>query len=194
MDPQKTHPNLNFLTEFVTRAIDSGIDLIQVREKDLPARDVFAVIQNVGGTNLRNAHLLVNDRVDIAAASGAGVHLSTRSLPAATVRRVFGDNILIGVSTHNFAEVDSAVEAGADFLVFGPVFETPSKYGYGTPVGLKTLRDAVARSAIPVLALGGIDLSNYRAVLDAGAAGVAGISMFVNTADIAELAALIKAG
>ncbi|HXU08895.1 MAG TPA: thiamine phosphate synthase, partial [Blastocatellia bacterium] len=96
-------------------------------------------------------------------------------------------------STHTIDEVEAAEAGGADFVVFGPVFETPSKLEYGAPVGLDALAQVATRSRIPVLALGGVNLSNYKRALDAGAAGVAGISMFIEAMDLAALVAEIKA-
>jgi thiamine-phosphate pyrophosphorylase len=116
-------------------------------------------------------------------------------LSAEVVRRDFGPDILIGVSTHNEAEAEAAKRGGADFIVFGPIFETASKAQYGEPVGIEALREVSARSHIPVIALGGIKQSNFREALDAGAAGVAGISMFVDAyagKNVSQLVATIK--
>jgi len=129
------------------------------------------------GTSTR---LLVNDRADIASGAGAdGVHLTTRSLEPKIVRRTFGDGFLIGVSTHSLGEATNARDGGADFIVFGPIFPTPSKAGYGSPLGLHCLADVASELApFPVLALGGISIDNARECLRAGASGVAGISLF----------------
>lgn len=124
--------------------------------------------------------LLVNDRADIALAARAdGVHLTARSLSTELVRRVFGSRLLIGVSTHTLGEAREARDGGADFAVFGPVFETESKQAYGPPVGLEKLREvAHTLEPFPLLALGGITRENIASVLRAGASGVAGISIF----------------
>jgi thiamine-phosphate pyrophosphorylase len=145
------------------------------------------------GSAAEDAKILINDRADVAASSAAGVHLTTRSMPVEVVRAAFGSQILIGASTHTIDEVEAAEAGGADFVVFGPVFETPSKREYGAPVGLDALQLVATRSGIPVLALGGVSLSNYKHALDAGAAGVAGISMFIEAMDLAALVAEIKA-
>jgi thiamine-phosphate pyrophosphorylase len=100
--------------------------------------------------------------------------------------------MLVGVSTHSMQEVEAAETAGADFVVFGPVFETASKKKYGPPVGLDALRAVAKARRIPVLALGGIDIHNYRYALDAGASGIAAISLFAGAADLRNLVATIK--
>lgn len=124
--------------------------------------------------------MLVNDRLDVALATGAdGVHLRTTSLPVSEVRRTFA-NFLIGVSTHSLAEARAAEEGGADFIVCGPVYETPSKREFGPPLCLEKLAEVCRAVTIPVLALGGIKGSNFRRALDAGAAGIAGIGLFQN--------------
>jgi len=163
--------------------------MIQIRERDLPARELCSVI----GSAAEHAGILVNDRADVAASSAAGVHLTTRSMPVEVVRAAFGSEILIGASTHTIDEVETAEAGGADFVVFGPVFETASKRQYGAPVGLDALRHVASRSSLPVIALGGVKVSNYKRALDAGAAGVAGISMFIEAMDLAALVAEIKA-
>jgi len=167
--------------------------MVQIRERDLSAREIFFVTQTL--TKLAadsGTKVLVNDRVDIAACTGAGVHLTTRSLPVEVVRRKTDRPMLIGASTHNIDEVKAAENGGADFVVFGPIFETSSKAEYGPPAGIEALSRVASSTKIPVLALGGIKPSNYLDVLDAGAAGIAGISMFTDAEDLAGLIAQIK--
>jgi thiamine-phosphate pyrophosphorylase len=170
--------------------------MVQIRERDLAARDLYwltkAVTERLRG---RGTLVLVNDRADIAACAGAGVHLTTRSLTAEVVRDTMGPDFLIGVSTHNQQEAEIAERGGADFIVFGPVFETPDKAEYGEPVGLAALRLVATSLTIPVIALGGIKPTNFHQAFDAGAAGVAGISMFVEAVksrDLGELVSRIK--
>src|SRR5215471_4299110 len=165
----------------ISAAVAAGVDLIQIREKQLTTRVlvelVTAAAELTRGTKTR---LLVNDRADVAAGAGAdGVHLTARSLDAATIRQTFGDKLLIGVSTHVLSEARAARDQGADFIVFGPVFETESKLTFGPPVGLQKLTEVVHDlREFPVLALGGISLQNAADCLMAGAAGIAGISIF----------------
>lgn len=131
----------------------------------------------------------MNDRADVAAAAGAdGVHLPTQSIDAMTIRRTFGEDFLIGVSTHSLAEAEVAKEDGADFVVFGPVFATSSKENYGPPTGLRNVESVAKRLApFPVLALGGVDLANARECLRTGASGIAGISLFAEPNRISEV-------
>jgi thiamine-phosphate pyrophosphorylase len=168
------------LLGYITRALDDGVDMVQIREKDLSARALLnlsrAVLQL---PNPRGAKILVNERVDIALASGAsGVQLPGGSPPPAALRHLVPPEFVFGVSTHSVDEVRAAAEGGASFALFSPVFFTLSKAVYGSPQGLELLRDAVCAVTIPVIALGGITHENARACLEAGAAGVAGISMF----------------
>jgi len=113
-------------------------------------------------------------------------------MTADVVRKTFGPYLLIGVSTHTLEEASTAERGGADFIVFGPVFETAAKRVYGEPVGLEALRAVTACVSVPVLALGGISLSNYRRALDSGAAGVAGISIFTGARDLVSLVNALK--
>jgi thiamine-phosphate pyrophosphorylase len=163
------------LEEIVAAAARGGAGAIQLREKDLSARDLYAL-----GARLQTAlspygvPLLINDRLDVALAlDAAGVHLAGHSLPTAVARRVLGANKLLGVSTHSVEEARCAAEDGADFIVFGPVFTTPSKVVYGPPQGLQHLRTVIRAVRIPVLAIGGIDHTNLSQVVQAGAYGVA---------------------
>lgn len=168
--------------------------MVQIRERDLSARQLFGLTKSVAemARNYRAA-VLVNDRADIAAACGVGVHLTTRSMGAEVVRKAFGDKMLIGVSTHSLAEANAAQDGGANLIVFGPVFETLSKKNYGQPVGVEALQATTSRLAIPVLALGGIKSGNYQKVLQAGAAGLAAISLFTEADDLTALVSKIKA-
>ena len=182
------------LAEFLLDAAEAGVDMIQIRERDLSGRELFELTKTVfESTKPYGADVFVNDRADIAAAlPGVGVHLTTRSIPANVVRAAFGGKLKIGVSTHSLQEANTAEEGGADFVVFGPVFETASKKQYGAPVGIAALGEVAARVTIPVFALGGVNLSNYREALDAGAVGIAGISIFNQASDVADVVRVLK--
>ena len=190
---EKNNPTLNDLTAYITRAVEAGIDMVQVRERDLSARDMLYVADAArAAAKDRKTIILINDRSDVAACAGAGVHLTTRSMTADVVRRAFGPSMVVGVSTHSLEEAQEAERRGADFVVFGPVFETESKRVYGPPVGLDALASVTARVRIPVLAIGGISLTNFRETFDRGAAGVAAISLFAHAEDLTRVVRAIK--
>jgi len=181
------------LLDFIDLAFSSGIDLVQIRERDLSALDVYQITRTaVQSARVYGGTVLVNDRADIAAAAGAGVHLTTHSIDASIIRKCFGSRMLIGESTHSLNEAKAAEQSGADFIVFGPVFETESKRVYGPPVGIKALQEAACAVQIPVLALGGINNDNLRSPIAAGAAGIAGISLFAGANDLGRVIETIK--
>jgi thiamine-phosphate pyrophosphorylase len=159
----------------IKAAVSARIPLIQIREKQLPAAMLYELSAlSARCTSGSDTRLLINDRLDVALAAGAdGVHLTTDSVRPDVIRRCCADSFVIAVSTHSVAEIRSAQDQGADLAVFGPVFRTSGK---GPVVGLDGLRAAVESAAgFPVLALGGVNGSNYRDVLDCGAAGFAAI-------------------
>ena len=168
------------------RAIADGpVDAVQIREKDLSDQKLFELVAHAREILPSRVALLVNRRVDVALAAGAdGVHLTSDALPARELRRRFGADLLIGVSTHHVEEVERAREAGADYAVFGPVWATPSKSAFGPPHGLAELSRATAIE-IPVLALGGVTISRAPEAAAAGAAGIAAIRLFSRPDDSA---------
>jgi thiamine-phosphate pyrophosphorylase len=182
-----THDDLPRLQlEVIAIAAQAGCQLIQIREKDMSAKTLgdFARAA-VEFARPHGARVLVNDRLDVAMAAGAdGVHLRASSIPVREVRAVAAqrglNDFMIGVSTHSIAEARLAEEGGADFIVCGPVYDTPSKRAFGAPLGLERFAEICGAVKIPTLALGGINLSNYREPLRRGAAGVAAIGLFAD--------------
>ncbi|AJE04235.1 thiamine phosphate synthase [Geobacter pickeringii] len=166
------------LLDVVGEALAGGVRGVQLREKDLPPRELLELAHALRELTGRfGARLLVNDRVDIALAAKAdGVHLGEASIPADAARRLLGPERLIGVSCHSLAGARGAEERGADFITFGPVFFTPSKASYGPPAGVAALAETVRAVTLPVFALGGITRDNVAEVVGAGAAGIALIS------------------
>ena len=165
-----------------------GIGMIQLREKDLTAAELYPLAQELSGLcRKRDCLLLLNDRIDLALAVKAdGVHLGSHSLPPVVARQILGPNALIGVSTHNTREITAAVAGDADFITFGPVYATPSKAAYGAPVGLAKLRETCQTWKLPTYALGGIKASRIPAIRQAGAHGAAVISALMASQDPAK--------
>jgi thiamine-phosphate pyrophosphorylase len=164
---------------------------IQLREKDLPAREMLGLALELRRVCAElDGLLLVNDRLDVALAAGAdGVHLPADSFSVPQARALIGAHRLIGVSTHRVEEAVAAAKAGADFAVFGPVFTPLSKGAYAPPAGVKTLRAACRAATIPIYALGGITRSRVAALAGSGAAGV-GVIGAIMGAPIPEEAAV----
>lgn len=176
-------------------AVDAEVPLFQIREKSLDARALYELttraVEISRGSKTR---VLVNDRSDIARAAGAdGVHLTTQSLPAKVVRKICGAEFLIGVSTHSREEAVAARAGGADFVVFGPVFDTESKRAFGEPRGLEKLREVASElHGFPVVAIGGITLDNFDRCFEAGAAGIAAIRMLNDARTISSVVEVIR--
>ena len=232
------------LTAVIRETLHAGVNMVQIREKDLPTLELTALVEETvraareslsvaQASRLTGAHddvpglhepprlpvtlspfaslrvncakdlrsspfvparVVVNDRLDVALAAGAGgVHLGGQSMPVAEVRKVAPRPFAVGVSCHSLAEAQAAESAGADYLLLGPVFATPSKLKYGPPLGLNELRKVTAQIRIPVLALGGITVERVGPCLEAGAAGIAGIRIFQDCESIPALIRELRA-
>jgi thiamine-phosphate pyrophosphorylase len=164
------------LPDVAARAAQDGVEMIQIRAKELSARELSHLLRSVLRAAQRS-RVLVNTRTDVALACGAhGVHLPAGSMAPETIRRITPSGFLIGVSCHTIDELRSAEREGADFAVYGPVF--PSVTKPVMPIGLEAFREAAASVRLPVYALGGVTAENAPQCIAAGAAGVAGISLF----------------
>jgi len=170
------------LVPLIEQAVAGGLRAVQLRERDLDTRSLLELARDVQmATRPRGAVLLINDRVDLVLACGAdGVHLRSDSLPVAVARRLLGDARVIGVSVHSAEEAARAESEGADFVVLGPIYDTPSKREYGAPLGLRPLKEAARRCRIPVLAIGGLTAARVAEVRRAGASGVAVLSAILS--------------
>jgi thiamine-phosphate pyrophosphorylase len=160
--------------------------MVQIREKDLETRQLIDVAQQlIPLIKQHQGKVFVNDRVDLVLALDAdGVHLRSDSLPIPVARRLLGKDKLIGISTHSVEDVRQAEGEGADFVVLGPIFETPSKQIYGPPLGLQTLESACQESHLPIFAIGGITPKQVLTVLSVGAYGIALISAILQASSI----------
>jgi thiamine-phosphate pyrophosphorylase len=169
---------------------------LQLREKDLTGRELLALAHEL--RKICTAHgalLLINDRIDVAMACHAdGVHLPADSFAVRDARELLGKSKLIGCSTHTIAEVEAANRAGANFIVFGPVYDPISKSAHGPATGIEALREAYEASDIPVYALGGITPERIAELGETGMAGVAAIgSVFAAASPADATRALLQA-
>ena len=166
------------ITDRHLRGLRSGADWVQVRDKDLAARELLETVRTAIASG---AKIIVNTRIDVALAAGAaGLHLPAGSIPAWRWRTIAPPGFLIGVSCHTIDEVRAAENEGADYTFFSPVFAPISKTSDLVPHGIAGLAEAAQAVKIPVFALGGITRENVGACEEAGAAGIAGISIFEN--------------
>lgn len=183
------------LLEVVEAALSGGVRAVQLREKDLPVAELYELAWEMRALTARyDARLFINDRIDVALAVEAdGVHLGKHSLPVTAARRIAPD-LLIGYSSHGVGEAAAALAKGADFVTFGPVFQTPSKAAFGEPVGLTELAKACAACAGPVFALGGVKREHLSRITACGCYRVALISAILAAADPAEAAEEFRRG
>jgi thiamine-phosphate pyrophosphorylase len=194
------------LLEKIAATAAAGVDWIQIREKDLSGRESSALAQEAlqRATNSvaaeragAVARILVNDRLDVAlAVQAGGVHLGEKSVLPQEARRLANtlghEDFLVGVSCHSLEAAKAAERNGADYLFFGPVFSTPSKATYGAPQRLERLAEVCRAVSAPVLAIGGVTRENCVACLAAGAAGIAAIRLFQDTADLPSLVQTLR--
>ena len=189
------------MRERIQMAVQAGVDWVQIREKDMPARELVDLVRDAvrAGDALASAagtgdghvvpRVVVNDRLDVALATcAAGVHLGHESVNVRDVVKWCRSGnapleFAVGVSCHSLAEAREAESAGANYIFFGPVFETPSKRAFGEPQGLTRLTEICGSLRIPVIAIGGVDEVKALECIHAGAAGIAAIRMFQEARD-----------
>ena len=173
------------LIDTIRSALKGGVKTVQLREKGLATHELYSLACELRKiTSDFKANFIVNDRVDIAlAVESEGVHLGWQSLPFNVVRKLLGFEKLIGVSTHNRQEALQAQEYGADYITFGPIFDTPSKAGLLKPTGVEEIQKLKNEINLPIIALGGINGENVEAILDEGADGIAVISSIMQADD-----------
>ncbi|HYR60536.1 MAG TPA: thiamine phosphate synthase [Nitrospiraceae bacterium] len=174
------------LVSLLQRVLTAGAPAIQLRERDISTRELVTLAREAQAvTASRRSQLLINDRIDVALAlEGVGVHLRGNSLPVSVARQLLGVQRLLGVSVHAVEEVLSAQSQGADYIVLGPIYETPSKQMFGPPLGIHTLEKACRLVRIPIIGIGGVTVARAREMRRAGAFGVAVITAVLGAADV----------
>ena len=174
------------LVSVLQRVLAAGRPAIQLRERDLSAKELVALARQVQPMAAScPSQLVINDRIDVALAiDGAGVHLRSTSLSLPVARRLLGPRRLLGISAHSVEEVVEAESDGADYVVLGPIYDTPSKHAYGPPLGLRRLEEACKRTHIPVIGIGGVTAARATDMRRAGAFGAAVITAVLRAADI----------
>ena len=194
--------SLAALIQKIEEVVAAGIDWVQIREKDLPARELASltrqalqIARKYSAKRSTPVRILVNDRLDVAIAERVhGVHLGETSVPVSEAKRLIesaprkhnvDESFLIGASCHSVEAAKTAEREGADYIFFGPIFATPSKQSFGAPQGTERLRQVCGTVSIPVLAIGGVTSDNAASCIDAGTAGLAAIRLFHETPDAA---------
>ncbi|MDR1565763.1 MAG: thiamine phosphate synthase [Treponema sp.] len=182
------------LPEAVEAAIEGGVTMVQLREKDASGREFFDIAREILAlTRSKGIPLIINDRLDIALAAGAcGVHFGQSDLPCLEARRLAGKDFIIGVSAHTPEEALAAQRDGADYIGAGAVFPTGSKADVSAVIGIEGIRAVAGAVKIPVVGIGGINPGNAAFVTAAGAAGVAVISAILSQPDIRAAALALK--
>ena len=180
---QRNYARERTLPALIEAAVDGGVNMVQLREKDLPQEDLLALAHKVREAIKGRALLLVNQQIEVALACGAdGVQLGEEAISVESVRKQVGDQLLIGRSVHSVESALEAEEQGADFLIVGTIFPTVSKPGVA-PAGLEILSRVAAAITIPFLAIGGVNKDNVAQVMEHGSSGAAVISAILGAAE-----------
>ena len=174
------------LVPLLQRVLTAAAPAIQLRERDVSARELVTLALELQAvTTSRRSQLLINDRIDVALAlEGVGVHLRSNSLPVSVARQVLGTQRLLGISVHAVEEAVQVESQGADYIVLGPIYETPSKQMFGPPLGIHTLERACRLVRLPIIGIGGVTAARAREMRRAGAFGVAVITAVLGAADV----------
>lgn len=182
------------LNDVVAAAVQGGVTCVQLREKQLNTRDFFAQAMMLKELLAPlNIPLVINDRIDVALACGAqGVHLGQSDMPVAQARRLLPPNVFIGWSVETMEDVARSASLPVDYLGVSPIHATPTKTNTQTPWGLEGLRQVRSATALPLVAIGGIHVGNARAVLSAGADGLAVVSALCAAQDPCAAAAALR--
>jgi thiamine-phosphate pyrophosphorylase len=174
------------LVPLLQRVLTAAAPAIQLRERDLSARELMTLAREVQAlTASHSSQLLINDRIDVALAlEGVGVHLRSNSLPVPVARQMLGAQRLLGISVHAVEEAVQAESQGVDYIVLGPIYETPSKQMFGPPLGIHTLEKACKLVRVPILGIGGVTAARAREMRRAGAFGAAAITAILSATDV----------
>jgi thiamine-phosphate pyrophosphorylase len=174
------------LVPLLQRVLTAAAPAIQLRERDLSARELVTLAREVQAlTASHRSQLLINDRIDVALAlEGVGVHLRSNSLPVPVARQMLGAQRLLGISVHAVEEAVQAESQGVDYIVLGPIYETPSKQMFGPPLGIHTLEKACKLVRVPIIGIGGVTAARAREMRRAGAFGAAVITAILSATDV----------
>jgi thiamine-phosphate pyrophosphorylase len=174
------------LVPLLQQVFTSAVPIVQLRERDLSARELVRLAREVQVvTASHRSQLLINDRIDVALAlEGVGVHLRSNSLPVSVARQLLGAQRLVGVSVHTVEEAIQVESQGADYIILGPIYATPSKQMFGPPLGIHTLERACRLVRIPIIGIGGVTAARAQQMRRAGAFGVAVITAILGATDV----------
>jgi thiamine-phosphate pyrophosphorylase len=174
------------LVPLLQRVLTAGVPAIQLRERDLSAKELVTLAREVQAVMAsRRSQLLINDRIDVALAlEGVGVHLRSNSLPVSVARQLLGAQRLLGISVHAVEEAVQVESQGVDYIVLGPIYETPTKQMFGPPLGIQTLEKACRLVRIPIIGIGGVTAARVREMRCAGAFGVAVITAVLGAVNV----------
>jgi thiamine-phosphate pyrophosphorylase len=174
------------LVPLLQRVLSAGVPAIQLRERDLSAKELVTLAREMQAMMAsRRSQLLINDRIDVALAlEGVGVHLRSNSLPVSVARQLLGAQRLLGISVHAVEEAVQVESQGVDYIVLGPIYETPTKQMFGPPLGIQTLEKACRLVRIPIIGIGGVTAARVREMRCAGAFGVAVITAVLGAVNV----------